>query len=176
MGRSRYWLVPLAAMGVAGVWFSGLGIVRAGWVDGHPEWMGLAAGASLEVSWIGAACSGRAGLLGVFGWALSFWLAIHGGGVPGGLAQVIALLQARTLGPAETLAERLARWRRAREAISVQLEMSQGVVPWIGRAARQFWSGRAPGRTVDATRMVAEMEDAEIMARALPPGPGGKRR
>ena len=45
--------------------------------------------------------------------------------------------------PGSGVAGRLARWREARMAIAVELEMAEGLVPWLRRCLGQAWRGTA---------------------------------
>jgi len=76
--------------------------------------------------------------------------------------EMVPLLISWALSHPVSIAERLARWRRARSEISVQLLMGDGLFHWIPGCVRQFFSGsRAMSGGSSFRRLVAELADAE---------------
>lgn len=106
------------------------------------------------VCWTSSLVACDEGLGSISGTAPSSLLALTIEGIP--------LLLAMSLTPSSSVAERLARWRRARSEISVQLRMGEGLVHWLPAAFRQFLKGTADMPAGSSyRRFLAEMADAE---------------
>src|SRR5207248_260424 len=81
--------------------------------------------------------------------------------------EAIALAPAPTMTERASWADRLAGWRRARQDISTQLRMSEGLVPWLATALERFTTGVADRPTGTAfDRIGADLADAEHRASA----------
>ena len=110
------------------------------------------ASAALHLAWILCAASRQGGLVALAGLLVSLYFCRCGlASLAGGsasragpwLLEGLVLLIALGLRPPLGLAERLARWRRARADIALQLRMGDGLLPWAGECARRLISGRA---------------------------------
>jgi hypothetical protein len=130
----------------------------------------LVAGA-LHAAWILCAAERRAAGLVAISWPMSIHfsrlgLRAEGFGASALLyalvAETILLALAASLAPPLPWAERLARWRRARADIAVQLRMAEGVVPWLRDAIARFVRG-VPELPAGSgfRRLVADLTDAD---------------
>jgi hypothetical protein len=157
----------LGAGGLGGVWTS-----HAGHVAPWPALLAVAA--ALHVAWILCAVH-RRGLVVSAAWPIGVHfsrLGLEAEGFDGValiyaiIAETILLALATSLAPPLPWAERLARWRRARADIAVQLRMGEGVLPWLREAAARFLRGR-PERPAGAgfRRFAADLADAECRLR-----------
>jgi len=116
---------------------------------GAAVWMlALLVAAALHCVWIGLVRRGAGTLAAAGCWLVCAVLA--GTGLrawqlpaPGWLAEGLLGSVACAGAGAGGFADRLARWRDARAAIAAQLEMAEGVVPWLRRCLGQAWSGMA---------------------------------
>ena len=148
-------VVSLAVFGTLAGYVAGLGAL-AWWetqigaaASAAPAYV---ASAALHLAWIQCAVSGRAPLVVWIGFPVSLCLCHCGlASLPHGktswaapaLLEGLVLLMAFALRPPIGLADRLARWRRARADIALQLRMGDGLLPWAGECARRLISGRA---------------------------------
>jgi hypothetical protein len=170
----RALLFPLLVVGGLASYVAGLG-VQAYWsLPSFPIPTGLFAqivSAALHTGWMVSAGARRAPAVATACWLVSLWLCWHGAlsvspvspaFTVALLLEGIALTRALALSPRSTWAERLARWRRARTDISAQLQMGQGVLPWMQDSLARFVAG-APDKPAgaDYSRFLAEMADAE---------------
>jgi hypothetical protein len=170
----RVLVIPLVVLGGGAAFLAGIGIAQT-WM---PQDVGLPficlpfmISAALHASWIFPAARRRSPYLVILAWLLSFHYCYHGlmvlanGANPfaGALvAETIILLLAQALTPGSTWGERLARWRRARSEISIQLRMGDGILSWFPPSLRRFLLGSSeiPSGT-SYGRFVAELRDAE---------------
>jgi hypothetical protein len=171
-------VIPLVILGGLAAYVGGLGIEHA-WMLGASNapvpYLSNVISAALHASWIFAAARRRAPLLIAAGWFLSRYFCQEGlttlGQGSGSfacstLAEVIPLLLALALTPRSTWGEKLARWRRARSEISIQLRMGEGLMSWFPPAVRQFLFGSAVTAAGSSyRRYLAEMADAEHVLR-----------
>jgi hypothetical protein len=171
-------LIPLAILSVPPTYLAGLG-AAACWAArrGMPS-VGLPAqffSAALHLGWIAAASRHQASAVMLVCFPLSVWLCrqgwalVQGEGVGWWAAlclEAIPLALAWSFTSAPSWADRFARYRRARAALSAQLHMGPGLFPWLRDSARQFFSG-APDRAAGAghQRFLAELADAECRLR-----------
>lgn len=149
----------------------GLDLVTAS-ADTPRAWLvALVLALALHMAWILGAIERTAIGLIVVCWPISVTLCARGFHIAGLTAhplstalllEIILLLSALALTPRASWAERLARWRRARAAIDVQLKMSDGLLPWIRRAAGAMVAGQAATPvSMTLRRMTAELADVE---------------
>lgn len=148
-------ILPLVVLGSLAAYVAGVG-GAAWWANlsgGAPPLLAActAAGA-LHLAWISATVFRRAPLLVWPALLTSIWLCRRGlatfqGGEPGwwpaALLETLALLVALAMRDPEPLAQRLARWRRARDEIALQLRMADGLLPWVRESAGRLFWGRA---------------------------------
>jgi hypothetical protein len=161
-------LFPLLILGTLASYVAGLGCA-ARWQTRFPlEY--LIAGA-LHASWLLPATR-RSGLaLTATCWTATVWLAEKGIAtlyVTGSdlvlaiLLEGICLSLALAVAPPEPWPERLARWRRTRSDMLIQLRMGQGIAPWWRLCLRQFAVGAADTPVgSDYQRFAAGLADAE---------------
>jgi hypothetical protein len=165
-------------MAMLASYVAGLGLRRE-WISQTgelPPWnVEQVLSAALHMAWICCAVSRRGAPVTVICWAASLYACYSGlcslNKAEHSLAyalmlETIPLLLARALFPSPPLAERLARWRRARADISVQLRMSEGLFPWLPVSVVRFFKGptESPAGT-SYRRFLAELADAEIKLR-----------
>ena len=175
-------VLPLMVFGAVGSGMTAAGIHT--WIGASPLGMGdggwIVAGAvsvAAHLSWIGSVGRQRSWLLALGAWLVCVYLARSGSAIllkgaewPGVGVEAMALLQAFAMLPKEGLAEKLARWRRSREEMMVQLDMGSGVLPWMTASMRRFVAGPARPGASDTLRVMAEMQDAEHAARTVQGG------
>jgi hypothetical protein len=81
---------------------------------------------------------------------------------PALIIEIIPLLLAKSFADPISLPERLARWRRKRADISIQLMMGEGISRWFPSCLRQFLTGTpATAGGSSFRRVLAEIADAE---------------
>jgi hypothetical protein len=164
----RILLLPLLILGTLASYVAGLGCAVY-WQTRLPlEY--LISGA-LHASWILPATRRSGFALTATCWTATVWLAGKGIGtlyVTGSnlllalLLEGVCLLLAVSLAPPEPWSERLARWRRARAEVAIQLRMGHGIVPWCRSCWRQFTIGAADTPVgSDYQRFAAALADAE---------------
>lgn len=134
----------------------------------------LALTAAIHTAWIGALAGRGAWLIPAIAWPISLRIATAGlqdvgWSSPGLTAFFLELLLAAiavSLAPPQSVADRLAGWRRARTAIATQLHMGQGLIPWLRDIAEHALVGRGelPGDRA-LSRFVAQLADAECHLR-----------
>jgi len=158
----------LAARGLEAVWLGDAARV--------PPFVAiLLVAAALHAAWLLCSAKRRASVAVAIGWLLCVHFSRYGltamefGGSPllySLVAETILLSLACTLAPPMAWGERLARWRRARADIAVQLRMAEGIVPWVRDAASRFVNG-TPDMASGAgfRRLVADLADAECRLR-----------
>jgi hypothetical protein len=148
-------VVPLVVFGALAAYISGLGAL-AWWGTqsgaAAPAAPAYLASGALHLAWIQCAASRRAPLVAWVGFFVSLSLCRRGlASLPGGsaswagpaLLEGLALLIARAVRSPLGLAERLARWRRARADIALQLRLGDGLLPWARDCGRRLLAGRA---------------------------------
>jgi len=171
-------LIPLAILSVPPTYLAGLG-AAACWAAhrGMPS-VGLPAeffSAALHLGWIAAASRHQATTVLLACFPFSVWLCRQGWALAQGegagwwaalCLESIPLALAWSFTPAPSWADRLARWRRARAAVSAQLHMGPGLVPWLRDTVRQLFCG-APDRAIGTAhqRFLAELAEAECRLR-----------
>lgn len=167
-------MIPLLVLAGLAVWVAGVG-GAAWWASLRgsvpPLAAACAAAGALHLAWISAAVARHAPLLVWPAWLTSFWLCRRGflAFQPGesrwlspATLEGLVLLVALALRTPEPLAARLARWRRARDEIALQLRMGDGLVPWARDAARRLLRGRAELPVCGSfRRLVGELADVE---------------
>jgi hypothetical protein len=82
------------------------------------------------------------------------------------LLEGIPLLLATGAAPSKAWPERLANWRRTRSSIAAQLQLGDGIVPWLRDCAKQAICGMPvwPG-SAEYHRYLATLADAEQQLR-----------
>jgi len=148
-------VVPLVVFGALAAYISGLGAL-AWWGTqsgaAAPAAPAYLASGALHLAWIQCAASRRAPLVAWVGFFVSLSLCRRGlASLPGGsaswagpaLLEGLVLLIALAVRSPLGLAERLARWRRARADIALQLRMGDGLLPWARDCGRRLLAGRA---------------------------------
>lgn len=167
-------MIPLLVLAGLATWVTGVG-GAAWWASlrgsAPPLAAACAAAGALHLAWISAAAARHAHLLVWPAWLTSFWLCRRGflAFQPGesrwlspAILEGLVLLVALALRDPEPLAARLARWRRAREEIALQLRMGEGLVPWGRDSIRRLFWGRAELPVCRAFRRLAgELADVE---------------
>ena len=162
--------LPLAALGA---WFGSLGWDHV-WLSetGNTPlpYVSLAIAASLHAAWLVPAFRRDNPILISLGWIACVWagreglIAEHFADItlPAIAVETIALAIALSAGERVAWADRLSRWRRARQNIATQLRMSEGVFPWLKTSAHRLVTG-APDRPAGAAfdRLTADLADAE---------------
>ncbi len=150
----RILMLPLLALSALAVYVSGNG--AAVWWSGRlgaaPHLAcALAASAALHAAWLVCAARRRAPLLAA-GFLASLWFSRHGLAAlrpseppmaAAVLIEALPLLIAFAMTNPKSWAERLSGWRRARADIILQLQMSDGILPWFRKALTQFIGGAA---------------------------------
>jgi hypothetical protein len=179
-------LGPCVTLGALAAWIASLGLERI-WLTGTGQppapIAALAVAAALHAAWAIPAASRNHPLLVSLAWTVSVWTCRGGliasgfseGLLPAAALETIALALALSAAEAAPWADRLARWRRARQRITTEVRMSEGLAPWLRASVAQLLTGR-PERPAAAAfdRMVAELADANermqrrITALALP--------
>lgn len=165
--------LPLLVLGSLASCLTGLGLAES-WLNYSPRKTLVPAAqivaAALHVGWALNAALRRsllavavcwpicmwfceAGLVGITGEERHFWPALIVEGVP--------LALALSVSNRSSWSDRLARWRRARTDIAVQLEIGHGLLPWLARCLRQFLVGSAKTPASDFHRLAASVADAE---------------
>ncbi len=177
-------LVPLASLAA---WLASLGLdrlwlIRAG--DAAAPGTTLLVAAALHAAWILPATRRAHPLLVGLAWSVTLFTCRSGLAAAGFrdhaflcalVVETIILALALTATPADSWADRLARWRRARQNITTELRRADGLVPWVTSNVRRLIGGTAD-RPVAATfdRLLADLSEAEarlrgpITAQAMP--------
>jgi hypothetical protein len=106
----------------------------------------LAAAGALHVAWISLLTTGRSRFAAALFWFACARLAasgLHSNGatVPAWFAEVLLLCLVLAHNPRPCWADRFAAWRQARAAIATQLQMGEGLLPWLLRCVEQVWKG-----------------------------------
>jgi hypothetical protein len=167
-------IVPLLIVGSVAAFLGGLGIENA-WlavIGSYPSFpFQYLISAALHAAWIIPAARRTAAGLVLTGWLASLHFCHAGLALTGSggqafayslLAESITLLLALALSPTTSWGERLARWRRARAEISMQLRMGEGLVSWLMPSVQQLLIGTAAMPSgCDYRRFSAELADAE---------------
>lgn len=167
-------VLPLCALAALVSYFAGLGIRRE-WLarmGEAPPWrVEFIVSAALHLSWIFCIASRRGSFAAVLCWFASLYACnsgMAGRENSGGsvilpfIVECVPLLLARSLSCPPPLSETLARWRRARTEISIQLRMGEGLISWFPPALRQFFIGSPKTQNGSSyRRFIAELADAE---------------
>lgn len=123
------------------------------------------AAVALHAAWLRAVFLGRRALPSAICWLVSLYFCRAGLGGSLSLALVlegVPLVLAVSQAPETSWGDRLARWRRARSQISIQLRLADGILPWLRRAVAQCFYGRAETTvSFDYQRFLAGMATAE---------------
>lgn len=173
MRRSTAVLLPCLPLAALGAWSASLGIDRL-WLtetgDAPLPFVAATVAAALHAAWILPALRRDSPALIGLAWLTSLW-ACRAGLIAAGFADAMlpaAALETMTLalalsaGDRSPWADRFARWRRARQNITTQLRMSEGLAPWLSSSTRRFLKGEADRPTASAfDRVVADLADAE---------------
>lgn len=173
MSRSTAVLLPCLPLAALGAWSASLGIDRL-WLtetgDAPLPFVALAVAAALHAAWILPALRRDSSALIGLAWLTSLW-ACRAGLTAAGFADAMlpaiaveAMTLALALSACESSpwADRFARWRRARQNITTQLRMGDGLVPWLSASTRRLLNGAPDRPTASAfDRMAADLADAE---------------
>ena len=171
--------IPLLVFAGLAAHVAGLGVMawwgkQAG--TAAPLWLSYLASGALHMAWIYCAASRQSPLCLAVAFLLSLSLCSHGlRALPGGhgsllgpmLIEGLPLMTAWMLRPPLRLSERLARWRRARAEIALQLRMGDGLLPWARDSARRLIVGKADLPVCPNFRRLA----AQLAETAWRPGP-----
>lgn len=171
-------LIPLAILSVPPTYLAGLGAAACWAVHRGMPSVGLPAqffSAALHLGWIAAASRRHASAVMLVCFPLSVWLCRQGWALAQGegagwwaalCLEAIPLALAWSFTPAPSWSDRFARYRRARAAVSAQLHMGPGLVPWLRDTVRQLFCG-APDRAIGTAhqRFLAELAEAECRLR-----------
>jgi hypothetical protein len=167
-------ILPLVVLGALAAYVAGLGAVAWWQTQGGaaaPAAPAYLASAGLHLAWIQCAASRRAPLVAWVGFLVSLSLCRRGlASLPGGsaswagpaLLEGLVLLIALAVRSPVSLAERLARWRRARADIALQLRLGDGLLPWARDCGRRLIAGRADSPLVPTfQRLTAELAEID---------------
>jgi len=147
--------LPVVVFGALASYVSGLG-AAAWWAGqaagGPPAALAHVAGGALHLAWLHCAALRRAPLVGCAAFLVSLIPCRQGlASLLGGssswtgpmLLEGLPLMTALALCKPPSLAARLARWRRSRAEIALQLRMGDGLLPWARECGRRLIYGRA---------------------------------
>jgi hypothetical protein len=152
--------------------------LSARWLNAAPPGCALLAAAAVHAVWIVSTVQRRNFALRGAAWLVCLSLTADGiylltarpGGLPAFALELILLLAAFTAAPPLPLSERLANWRRAREAAMAQLALTDGLLPWTTAFFHRLIGNRADPHSasarLDRAQILAELEDAEGLAAA----------
>ena len=151
LGIDRLWLTETGAAPLPFVSLAVATALHAAWI--LPTFR-LDSPALIGLTWLTSVWACRAGLVAA-GFSAST--------LPAFALEAIALSLALNAGERTPWGDRLARWRRARQRITTELRMSEGLMPWLGWSVRRLFVGSPERPTASAgfDRMVAELADAE---------------
>ncbi len=153
----RLLMVPAGAMALVATWFSMSGAALRMFGDSERPLhlaLGLVVATALHCAWLLLALERGCRPVALLVWATALHTCMIGlHQVPGAsgrngtalLLEGIPLLLASALAPPSSLADRLARWRRARQQAIVQLEMGEGILVWVRDVFKRFALGQSPG-------------------------------
>lgn len=171
--RSTAALIPCIPLAALAAWLTALGLepLAVPLPDDVPPrlWMATIA-AALHAAWILPAFLRRAPALVAVAWLVCVAAAragfvVAGFSTPLSAAVVLeGIVLALALSATEraSWAERLARWRRARQEIATQLQMGEGLLLWTRTCVDRIVSGRAERPALAAVdRIVADLADAQ---------------
>ncbi len=175
--QTRFWTWwPLAVLASLASYISAPALA-ATYLAGLPTGTAFVAASAVHAAWIVSCIQRRHLLLRIAAWVVCLSLAQDGltrltslqSGLLTPLAvETVLLLAAMSAASPLSLADRLAGWRRAREAAMAQLVMADGVLSWIPAFFRRLFAGRAEpasaGSRLDRAQLLAELEDAEALA------------
>lgn len=162
--------LPLAGLAA---WIASLGVDRL-WLtetgDAPLPFVAAAVAAALHAAWILPAFHRDSPALIGLAWLASVWACRAGlvaagfddAVLPATLLETITLAIALNACDGSPWAERLARWRRARQNIATQLRMGDGLAPWVAASTRQLLTGKPDRPAVGGfDRVAADLADAE---------------
>lgn len=187
MRRSTAFLLPSVPLAALAAWLATLGLEGL-WLTetggAPPRAAVLVVAAALHTAWLlPATRRSHVALVGI-AWLVTAGMCRDGllaAGFATGATTYAVVLEGIVLALAFSAtdsapwADRLARWRRARQRITTELRMSEGLAPWLRTSVSRLLTGR-PERPVAAAfdRIVAELADANermqrrVTALALP--------
>ncbi len=169
-------MIPFLTFGAVAAYVAGVG-AASWWASrgGPAPPLGLeyVASGALQLGWMTCAARGRAPVLTGVGFVTSVSLCRDGfrtfqrGEAPWTAAVLIeslVLLVALALRSPVGLAERLRRWRRARDEMALQIRMGDGLLPWARDCVARLIAGRADVPLCQTFRRLAA-ELAEVQNR-----------
>src|SRR5579884_2796152 len=149
----RFLLVPLLLLASIPCYLAAVGLGECWWVHTNraPTWpVVYALSAALHAAWIWCAARHRAGSVVLLNWMLAFAFCRRGLLALGfssaflfAVAAVSVPLSLALVLTPSSWPERLARWRRGRSEMAIQLRMAQGLIPWASASIRQLLTGTA---------------------------------
>jgi hypothetical protein len=169
-------LVPAVLLAAAGVWLTNAALI-ARWLTatGKPPASAscLVLAVALHLAWLLPATFRRNPTLVAVAWGVTLTTCRNGLLALGvesalgpallleGLPLALALAAALGAAPGLSWCDRLTEWRRAQQAITTQLRMSEGLLPWLRASLRRLLFNRPDRPAASFDRAMADLADAD---------------